>query len=153
MLRAAEAASLASLKWSHDVSQIGEAVIVNVVQLRQRLAEEQAQAQAATSQAATLQQLRESERQQQEEEREATRVAAVRQCTAAEAAQQRAEAAKRRAEADARAARAELAVGKAEVRPVELASGYSANQCLPRFCKRARPTNVPGSILHRPNQV
>ena len=51
---------------------------------------------------------------------------ADRRCAAKEAAQQC-------AEADARDARAELASAKAEVRPVELASGCSAQQCLPRF--------------------
>ena len=104
---------------SHTASQVGGAAAADAEQLRQQLAEAQAQLQAATTQLATLQQQLDAERtaaagmrrqlEAGEAERNATRRAAAKQCAAAEAAQQR-------AEAGARDARAELAAGKAEVR-------------------------------------
>ena len=114
--------SFLSNSWFRAALQGDEAAAADAVQLRQQLAEAQAQLQAATTQAATLQRQLDSERtaaagvrrqmEAGEAERTATRKAAARQCAAAEAAQQR-------AEADARAARAELAAGIAEVRLAE----------------------------------
>jgi chromosome segregation ATPase len=135
---------------SDTASQVGGEAAADAEQLRQQLAEAQAQlqaaraeaatlqqqlaeAQAATAEAATLQQQLDAERtaaagmrrqlEAGEAERTATRKAAARQCATAEAAQQR-------AEADARAARAELAAGKAEVRLDEQGLGFSTRQVL-----------------------
>ena len=125
--------SFLSKSWSRAALQGDEAAAADAVQLRQQLTEAQAQLQAATTQAATLQQQLDSERtasagvrrqlEAGEAERTATRKAAARQCAAAEAAQQR-------AEADARAARAELASSKAEVQLDEQGLGFSARQVL-----------------------
>ena len=124
----------------------------DVADLRQKLA--QAQARAATARAATLQRLLDSKRAatagvrwlvEEKQAAAARHRCAARHCAAKEAAQQV-------AQAGARDAHTELASAKAEVRPVELASGHSAQQCLLRFCNRARSTNLPVSTLHRPNQ-
>jgi hypothetical protein len=116
--------------------------------LRAQNAALQEKARAATTQAATLQRLLDSERAATAGVRrlvEEKQVAAASHCSAATRCAAR-EAARQVAEADARDARAQLASAKAEVRPAELASGHAVQQCLPRFCDHARPTNVPVSI-------
>ena len=99
-----------------------QAATAEAATLQRQLAESQAQVQAATAEAAALQRQLEYERaaalgvqRQLGEERDTTRTAAARQCAAAEAAQQR-------AEAHAADAGAQLGTLKAQVHLAEQGS-------------------------------